>query len=62
MIEHRKTFLNEMKALLSYFVEFSKNKSILPKNYLEYYIVSGSNKKPIIIIIHDKSIFLTNNR
>ena len=32
VIEYRKTFLNEMKSLLPYFVEFFENGTMVPKN------------------------------
>lgn len=50
-----------IKTLLLYFVEFKKDGTILPKEYLDDYIVEDLNEQPIIIIIHDKSIFSTNN-
>lgn len=62
MVKYKETFLDKMKALLSYFMEFSKDRSILPKNYLENCAVSGLNKRPIIMIIHNEITFLTNNR
>lgn len=62
MVEYKKTFLDKMKALFLYFVEFNKNRLILSKDYLKDYIVDGLNKRLIIMIIHNKSIFLANNR
>ena len=48
MVEYKETFLDEMKALLLYFVEFSKDRSTLSKDYLEDCAVGGPNKRPII--------------
>ncbi len=61
MVEYRKSFLDEMKSLLPYLVEFSENGSMLPKEYLDDCIVGGPDQRPIIIIIYDESTFSTNN-
>lgn len=61
MVEYRKTFLNKMKLLLPYFVEFSNNRSILPKIYPENCVVDGLNRRPIILIIYNESIFSVND-
>lgn len=55
----RKRFLDEMKSLLPYFVEFSEDGSMLPKIYPEDCVVP--NRRPIIMITHDKSTFSANN-
>lgn len=41
MIKYKRNFLSKIKILLSYFIEFDKNKSILPKKYLKNYLVEG---------------------
>ena len=41
MLEYREAFLDEMKALLSYFVEFDEDRSILPEEYSENCTVGG---------------------
>lgn len=61
MIKYKKEFLDKIKILLSYFVEFNENKSILPKKYYKNYIRKNLNWKLIIIIIYYERIFLTNN-
>lgn len=61
MLKYKKIFLNKIKLLLSYFIKFSDNKSMLLKIYLENYTIDGPNQKPFIMIIYDKSIFFTNN-
>ena len=43
MIEYWGIFLEEMEAILSYFVEFKEDGTILPKEYLEDCAVGGSD-------------------
>ena len=62
MLEYKKSFLNEIKVIFPYFMEFSKNRLILSKEYSKNCIVSKPNKRPIIKITHGKSIFFSNNR
>lgn len=61
VVEYRETFLDEMKALLPYFVEFSEDGSILPKDYSKDCAVGGPNKRPIIMITHNESTFSAND-
>lgn len=51
-----------MKKLLPYFVEFSKDRSILPKKYLKNCIIKELNQRLIIMIIYNENTFLANNR
>lgn len=51
-----------MKELLPYFVEFSKNGSILPKKYPKDCVVRGPNRRPIIMITHDENTFSANDK
>ena len=60
-MEYREKFLEEMKKLLSYFVEFGKDGSILPKEYPEDCTVGGPNRQPIIMITYDESTFSAND-
>ena len=60
-MEYRKTFLEEMKLLLPYFVEFQDNGTILLKEYPKNCAVGGPNQRPIIMITYDESIFSANN-
>ncbi len=60
-MEYRETFPSEMKSLLSYFVEFSDDGSILPKVYPEDYAVKKLDRRPIIMITHDESTFSAND-
>ena len=43
VVEYRKTFLEEIKSLLPYFVEFQNDGIILPKKYPENCAVGGPN-------------------
>lgn len=62
VVEYRRIFLEEMKVLSSYFVEFNEDESILPKEYSEDCNVSELNQRTIIITIHDKKPFFANDR
>lgn len=44
MLEYWKTFLNEINLLLSYFVKFSKDNTIVSKKYLSYCVVIEPKK------------------
>ena len=61
MIEYWKKILKEIKAILLYFTKFKEDDIILPKDYLDNCVVKDSDWQPIIMIIHDKNIFFTNN-
>ena len=61
VVKYWKTFLEEMKSLLLYFVEFQDDGTILHKKYPEGYIVGGLDWKPIIMITNNESIFSAND-
>lgn len=61
MIKYKKTFLNKMKSLLHYFVEFFNHSSILSKAYLDNCVVRKLDQKSIIIITNNKNIFSAND-
>ena len=61
VVEYREIFLEEMKALLPYFVEFKEDGTILPKEYLDDCAVGDSDRRPIIMITHDESTFSAND-
>ena len=61
VIEYWGIFLNEMNALLPYFVDFKKDVTILSKKYWDDCTVVSSDQQPIIIITYDESIFSINN-
>ena len=50
-----------MAALLLYLVEFQEDGSILDKQYPEDCAVGGPNRRPVIMITHDESIFSAND-
>lgn len=58
IVEYREKFLEEISLLLSYFVEFSKDDSILKKNYSDNCIVRKLDRKQITMITYNKSTFL----
>lgn len=62
MVEYKKIFLDVIKILFPYFVKFNKDGSILSKNYSKNCAVDGLNKRLIMIIIYNESIFLANDR
>ena len=61
MVEYKETFLNKIKALLPYFVKFSEDGLILPKDYPKDCAVGGPNKRLIIMITHNESTFAAND-
>ena len=61
VIKYRETFLNEMKSLLSYFVEFFEDGTIVPKEYPDDCAVGALDQRPIIMITHDESTFSAND-
>ena len=61
MIKYRETFLNEMKSLLPYFVEFFEDGTMVLKEYLDDCAVDRPDRRPIIMIKYDKSTFSAND-
>lgn len=62
VVENHKIFLNKIKELKPYIVEFNKDGTIKTKIYFLDYIVKGKNWRPIIMITHNECIFSVNNR
>lgn len=62
MVGDYKKFLNIIKNLESYLIEFKKDKSIKTKNYLNNCIVKEDIYCFIIVIIYNKYTFFTNNK
>ena len=60
-MKYRKPFLEQIKSLLPYFVEFQDDGIILPKEYSKNCAVGRPNQRPIIMIIHDESTFSAND-
>ena len=61
MVEYREEFLDEIKKLLSYLVEFFKDGSIILKKYLKDCPVGGPNRQLVIMITNDENMFLAND-
>ena len=61
VVEYREEFLDEMKKLLPYLVEFSEDGSMISKEYPEDCAVGGPNRRPVIMITHDESTFSAND-
>lgn len=61
MLEDYKKFLDKIKKLESYLVNFNKDVIIKNKTYLSNCIIKKKNCWLIIMIIYNKNIFLTNN-
>ena len=61
VIEYRETFLNEMKSLLPYLVEFFEDGTMVPKEYPDDCAVEGLDQKSIIMITYDESTFSAND-
>lgn len=61
VIENRKKFLNKMEDLKPYLVEFNKDGMMKDKTYPPDYAVGGEDRRPVIIITHDKYTFSAND-
>ncbi len=61
MVEYKETFLSKIKSLLLYFVEFSDNRFILSKVYLDDCEARRSDQRPIIMITNDESTVSANS-
>lgn len=62
MVEDCEKFLNTIKDLDPYLVEFEKDRSIKTKNYLDDYAMEEDIYHPVIGITHDEYMFSANNR
>ena len=61
VVQYRQKFLEEMKGLLPYFVEFAEDGSMQDKIYPAGCTVGGPGRRPIVMITHDESIFSAND-
>lgn len=61
VVEDRHSFLKLMKDLSAYIVDFKADGSMEEKDYPSDCIVGGSDRRPIIVITHDESIFSAND-
>lgn len=62
VVEDCKIFLNKIKNLKPYIIEFNKDGTIKPKIYPWNCTVEGNNWQPIIMITHNECIFFANNK
>lgn len=58
MVEDSNRFFKKMKELKPYLVEFNENSTIKNKIYVPYYKISCENSWLIMVITHNKYIFL----
>lgn len=56
-----KKFLNKMEQLKPYLVEFDENDKMKNKTYLSDCMIGGEERRPIIVITHNKCIFSVND-
>lgn len=61
MIEDRAKFLQVMKDLEPYIVEFEEDGSMKAKDYLSDCAVGGDIRRPVIVITHDECTFSAND-
>jgi hypothetical protein len=61
VVKYRKSFLATIQGLLPYMVEFNEDGTMKSKEYPEDCRIGGQNRRPIIFITHDESIFSAND-
>lgn len=61
VVKDRENFLETMKNLTPYLVEFDENGNILPKTYPADCGVGGDQRRPVILITHDECVFSAND-
>ena len=61
VVEDREKFLNMMKDLEPYLVEFEQDGSMKTKNYPDDCAVGGDLRRPISVITHDECMFSAND-
>ena len=62
VIEDCKKFLNTIKDLEPYLVEFEEDGSIKTKKYLDNCVMGGNKHRSVNVITHDKCTFSANDR
>ena len=62
VVEDCKVFLNKMKELKPYIVEFDEDGAIKPKVYSLDCVVGGNDWRSIIVITHNECTFSANDR
>src|SRR4029077_6050341 len=61
VVQYRKEFLEVIKNLLLYMAEFNADGSMKAKMYPSDCTVGGPDRRPVIFITHDESIFSAND-
>jgi len=61
VVEYRRKFLEDMHGLLPYLVEFAADGSIQEKVYPADCMIGGPDRRPVVMITHDESIFSAND-
>lgn len=61
VIEDQNYFLTKIEELKLYMVEFNENSAMKARDYPIDCIVRGEERRPIIVIIHDKCTFFAND-
>lgn len=61
IVQGCENFVKVIKKLEPYFVEFDKDGTMKNKKYLLDCVIESINRRLVIIIIHDESIFSTND-
>ena len=61
VVEDRKRFLNKIKDLKPYLVEFNEDGTMKDKMYPPDCVVGGEDCRPVIIITQDECTFLAND-
>lgn len=61
VVQYRKQFLEEMRRLSPYFVEFTSDGEMKEKTYPIDCEIGGPNARPIIVVTHDESTFSAND-
>lgn len=62
MIEDCEKFLNTIKNLEPYLMEFEEDELMKIKHYLNDYVIKRYVRRPIIVITNNKCMFSINNR
>lgn len=61
MIKYYAQFFKKLKTLGYYLIKFYNNYFIKEKVFFLNYVINDQNKRPLILILYNKNIFLVNN-
>lgn len=62
MMKNWNCFLTKIEKLKSFIIKFNKNSAIKAKDYPIDYAVKNEERRPIIVITHNKYIFLAKDK